>query len=159
MIEMKAKIGRPSLYTDELAQEICDKIASNSKGIKRLCNENSHWPNKTTIFTWLKNNSTFSDQYARAKKCQIETFVDEIIDIADDSSQDQVMNEQGNTVCNSEFIARSRLRIDTRKWLASKLVPRVYGKTMDETQELDARAKEELLKLRAELDAKYKREF
>jgi len=127
MEETKANTGRPSLYTDELAQEICNAIASNSKGMKKLCAENTHWPNKDTIFTWLKNKPEFSDQYARAKQCQIETFVDEIIEIADDSSQDQVINDHGASVRNSEFIARSRLRIDTRKWLAAKLVPKVYG--------------------------------
>lgn len=121
------KNGRPSDYTPELATEICEVIASSSKGLKRLCIDNSHWPNKDTIFTWLKNNHEFSDQYAHAKKCQIEAFIDEILEIADDSSHDFLVNEQGTTVCNNELIARSRLRIDTRKWLASKLVPKVYG--------------------------------
>lgn len=125
-IELK-KNGRPSTYTPELAKEICDTIASSSKGLKRLCGDNPHWPNKDTIFTWLKNNHKFSDQYAQAKRYQIETFIDEILEIADNSSQDSLINEHGTIVCNSEFIARSRLRIDTRKWLASKLVPKIYG--------------------------------
>ena len=119
--------GRPSSYSPELVKEICEVIASSSKGLKRLCVDNPHWPNKDTIFTWLKNNQEFSDQYAHAKRCQIETFIDEILEIADDSSQDVLVNEQGSISCNHEFIARSRLRIDTRKWLASKLVPKVYG--------------------------------
>ncbi len=63
------KQGRTSIYTKDLAQDICDKIASSSKGLKKLCAENAHWPNKDTIFTWLKNNSSFADQYARAKRC------------------------------------------------------------------------------------------
>ncbi|MDP1573604.1 MAG: hypothetical protein Q8L78_01530 [Coxiellaceae bacterium] len=121
------KTGRPSIYSAELAREICDKIASNSKGIKRLCAENPHWPNKDTIFSWLKNNSDFSDQYARAKRCQVEALVDDILEIADDASQDNTLNNQGDAVCNNEHIARSRLRIDTRKWMAAKLVPKVYG--------------------------------
>tara|TARA_R110002124_G_scaffold195516_3_gene362539 strand:- start:1366 stop:1800 length:435 start_codon:yes stop_codon:yes gene_type:complete len=129
---MVKKIGRPSLYSTELAKDICDKISSNSKGLKKLCAENAHWPNKDTIFTWLKKHPQFADQYAQAKRRQIETFVDEILEIADDSSHDQTTNAQGNVVCNSEFIARSRLRIDTRKWLASKLVPKVYGNIKDE---------------------------
>ena len=127
MAVIKEKIGRPTDYNNDLARDICDTIASTSKGIKRLCGENAHWPHKDTIFTWLKNYPDFSDQYAQAKRCQIETFIDEILEIADDTSHDHVINEQGNTVCDSEFIARSRLRIDTRKWLASKLVPKVYG--------------------------------
>lgn len=127
MTKTKVNRGRPTEYTPQLAAEICDTIASNSKGIKRLCNDNSHWPNKDTIFTWLKNYPEFSDQYAQAKRCQIETFIDEILEIADDTSQDFVVNEQGTTGCNHEYIARSRLRIDTRKWLAAKLVPKIYG--------------------------------
>lgn len=120
------QMGRPTKYSAELAKDICDKIAANGNGIKRLCAENPNWPNKDTIFTWLKNYPDFSDQYARAKQCQIEIFIDEILDIADDTSYDQIVNDQGHIVCNNEFIARSRLRIDTRKWLASKLVPKVY---------------------------------
>lgn len=120
-------MGRPSIYSQELADEICTKIASNGKGIKLLCAENPNWPNKDTIFMWLKNHPEFSDQYARAKQCQIEVFVDEILDIADDCSKDSYINAQGKKICDAEYIVRSRLRIDTRKWLASKLVPKVYG--------------------------------
>jgi len=82
----------------------------------------------------LANKPDFADKYARAKKCQIETFIDDILEIADDSSQDQMVNEQGSPVCRSEHIARSRLRIDTRKWLASKLVPKVYGSSKTENE-------------------------
>lgn len=119
--------GRPSVYTKELVKEICDSIASSSKGVMRLCAENPHWPNKDTIFTWIKNNDEFSDQYARAKRCQVESFIDDMIEIADDSSGDVTLNEHGGEVYNAERVARSRLRIDTRKWIACKLVPRVYG--------------------------------
>ena len=141
------KNGRPSDYTPELAKDICEVIASSSKGLKRLCNDNPHWPNKDTIFTWLKNNHEFSDQYAHAKRCQIETFVDEIIEIADDASQDVLVNEQGTMVCNHEFIARSRLRIDTRKWLASKLVPKVYGLPQKDSNATEPTLIEKLLGL------------
>lgn len=125
--KQKNKIGRPTNYTPELAKEICDTIASSSVGIKRLCKENANWPSHNTVYRWLANFSQFSDQYAQAKRNQIELLVDEILEIADDSSQDQVINAQGNLICNTELIARSRLRIDTRKWLAAKLVPKIYG--------------------------------
>lgn len=127
MPKIKNKPGRPTGYTPELANEICNSIASSSKGTKKLCKENQHWPCQDTLFAWLKNHPEFSEQYAQAKRCQIEVFIDEILDIADDSSHDELINEEGSLVCNSEFIARSRLRIDTRKWLAAKLVPKVYG--------------------------------
>ncbi len=64
---LKIKRGRPKQYTPELAQEICNVIASTSKGTKRLCEERSHWPCQDTLFTWLKTYADFSEQYARAK--------------------------------------------------------------------------------------------
>jgi hypothetical protein len=58
---------------------------------------------------------------------QAEFMAEDILDIADDDSKDIKYDEDGNESCNAEFVARSRLRIDTRKWLASKLAPKIYG--------------------------------
>ncbi|RUR11285.1 terminase small subunit-like protein [Legionella septentrionalis] len=156
----KKTVGRPTKYSPDIANKICEAIASNGKGVKKLCEENPDWPNKDTIFTWLKKYPEFSDQYARAKRCQVEVLADDILDIADDDSSDNLINDHGKMVCNLEFIARSRLRIDTRKWLASKLVPKTYGepRQLDEFQDKEA-LQEELLKLRAFLDNKYKKEY
>mgnify|MGYP000053022281 CR=1 FL=1 len=159
MTSKKRNTGRSTKYTELLADEICEVIAANGKGLQKLCIENPHWPNKDTIFSWIKNNQKFSDQYARAKKCQIEALVDEIIDIADDDSNDTIINEQGNRVLNKEYIARSRLRIDTRKWLASKLIPKVYGAVVDNSPEMDDTTRQELLALRAKLETEYEREY
>ena len=123
----KNKIGRPTDYNPELAKEICDVIASSSAGIKRLCKENSSWPSYNTIYRWLANYPEFRDQYAQAKKCQVELLVDELLDIADDNSNDCIVDAEGQPHFNNQAIHRARLRIDTRKWLACKLVPKVYG--------------------------------
>ena len=127
MTKIKSKRGRPTEYTQELADLICERIAIHGVGLKKLCEMYDDMPEKAAIRRWCIKHPEFGSQYARAKVQQIDTLVDEIIEIADDSSQDVMINEHGNRVCNSEFIARSRLRIDTRKWLASKLVPKVYG--------------------------------
>jgi hypothetical protein len=143
------KRGRPTDYTPKLVNEICTTIASSSKGISRLCKDNSSWPTKETIFSWLKTYGDFSDQYARAKRLQIEVLVDEIIEIADDSSQDNIINQQGQIICNNATINRARLRIDTRKWIASKLAPKIYGDKIDNTHSVDIISHEEALKLLA----------
>jgi hypothetical protein len=150
-------VGRPTLYTDKLAKEICDKIASSSKGTKKLCVEHPHWPCQDTLFTWLKAYPEFSEQYAQAKICQIELLVDEILEISDDASQDQYTNELGTLVANPPAIHRARLKVDTRKWLASKLVPKVYGNKID--IEGDNSMSEELRQLSADLEAKYTRDY
>lgn len=122
-----SKKGRPTIYSTKLAEEICNKISSTSNGLKKLCAENPHWPNRDTIFSWLKNNKDFSDLYVRAKRTQIECVVDELLEIADDDTKDCLVNAQGEIVFNSQAVQRARLKIDTRKWLACKLVPKVYG--------------------------------
>lgn len=127
------KRGRPTTYTPELVKEICDTIASSSKGTKKLCNENSHWPSQDSLFAWLKAFPEFSEQYAQAKRIQVEVLVDEILEITDDSSQDSFINDEGKRVPNKASIERARLKIDTRKWIACKLAPRVYGK-VDNTE-------------------------
>jgi hypothetical protein len=157
MTKIKSNRGRPSEYTVELAASICDVIASSSKGTKRLCAENSHWPCQDTLFTWLKKYPEFSEQYAQAKIGQIELLVDEILEISDDASQDQYVNELGTLVPNPPAIHRARLKVDTRKWLASKLVPKVYGNKID--IEGDNSMSEELRQLNADLEAKYTRDY
>ncbi len=122
-----SKLGRPSDYSQELADLICERIATHGVGLKKLCEMYGDIPEKITIRRWCIKDPQFRSQYARAKSLQIEALVDEIIEIADDATQDVIINEQGNKICNAEFIARSRLRIDTRKWLASKLAPKIYG--------------------------------
>lgn len=123
--------GRPTIYTDELADDICKKIANTSKGLIPLCKENPHWPDRSTIKEWILTKNGFSAKYAKAKMEQADFMAEEMVSIADDSSNDDEIryNEQGEpyTVVNSEHVARSRLRLDTRKWLASKLAPKVYG--------------------------------
>ncbi len=59
-------------------------------------------------------------------------WAEEIVDIADDATNDWMerRNEEGGVsavVADHEHISRSKLRVDSRKWIASKLLPKVYG--------------------------------
>jgi hypothetical protein len=137
------KLGRPTDYTPELAEQICDAIATNAMGLTRLSKKYDWFPDKDTIFQWRRKHKDFADRYAKAKQDQVEALVDEIIEISDDSSQDVLINDNGNVVANTEFIQRSRLRIDTRKWLASKLVPKLYGDRVQHAGDADQPIKHE----------------
>jgi hypothetical protein len=75
----KNKSGRPSLYTNELADEICIAILNGDKGIARLCKEHKHWPSKKTIFNWLNNNKDFQKKYGFAKQIQIDFLMDHLV--------------------------------------------------------------------------------
>jgi hypothetical protein len=73
---------------------------------------------------WLfdGNHDKFSEQYARAREAQAEIRADEITDIADGV-------EHGA----SEAVQAARLRVDARKWIAAKLLPKRYGDKMQHT--------------------------
>ncbi len=83
------------------------------------------------IYKWRIKHKDFAEMYAQAKRDQAEILIEEVREISDDTSRDTLLRQDKNgddyEVCNTEWIARSRLRVDTRKWLASKLIPKVYG--------------------------------
>lgn len=124
--------GRPTLYTEELATLICDRVASNACGLKKLCDKYDDLPDRDTINLWRSKYPEFSAQYAQAKLKQADLLADECLDIADESGRDTIVGEDGFETCNTEWINRCRLRIDTRKWLAAKLLPKQYGKAAEE---------------------------
>ena len=74
--KINQKGGRPPLYTNELADEICIAILNGDKGIERLCKEHKDWPSKKTIFNWLNKNKDFQRKYELAKQIQIDFLID-----------------------------------------------------------------------------------
>ncbi|TGT42834.1 terminase small subunit protein [Mesorhizobium sp. M8A.F.Ca.ET.165.01.1.1] len=123
--------GRPTIFTDELAITICERIAD-GKSLRSICLDDD-MPDRVTVHRWLLDpaHEAFCNQYTRARAMQADTHVDEMQDIADDGSNDYVTktNADGSTYdqVNSEHIQRSRLRIDTRKWVAERMQPKKYG--------------------------------
>lgn len=103
--------GRPSSYSDEMALYICEQLVT-GRSLRSICAEDDA-PDATTVFRWLDSQETFRQQYARARELQAERLAAETVEIADAAS-----NEDYNT---------ARLRVDARKWYASKLAPKVYG--------------------------------
>lgn len=133
-------------YSQEIANEICEAISTSSDGIRKLCKKNKHWPSMKTVFKWAIEHPEFGEQYAKAKNRQVHVWGEEIISIADNKSKDYYVDEKGNVKGNLEHINRSRLRIDTRKWLMCKLLPKVYGdKANDDKGSIDATLLEKLI--------------
>jgi len=106
--------GRPSDYTQELADEICSQLAEGIS-LRTVCKPDD-MPNKGTVFRWLRTQEGFSDQYAKAKADSADALLEDMLHIADDDKED---------------VQRSRLRVDVRKWAASKLKPKKYGDKLE----------------------------
>jgi hypothetical protein len=130
--EDKKKTGRPTDYNEDIAALICERVATSTMGLDRLCVMYDDMPVKSTVNLWRYKHPEFSTAYAQAKLFQADLLAEECLGIADDSTNDTVINEHGFEACNTEWINRCRLRIDTRKWLAAKLLPKQYGKAAEE---------------------------
>ena len=144
--EDKLKAGRPLEYTKEMGDFICELTSSTGYGLLKLTKLYPELPDKMTINRWRHRLPEFRDQYAMAKLEQADILAEECLEIADDDSHDiRVDPTTGFEVCNTEFIARSRLRIDTRKWLAAKLLPKLYGTIADDKKTVSETLVERLL--------------
>lgn len=95
-------------------------------------------PSIPTVTRWLADPrlAAFREMYYYARRVQAELLVDEIFEIADDTSKDwkPVYDKDGEEIGekpDNEAIQRSRVRIDTRKWFAAKMVPRIYGEKVE----------------------------
>ena len=122
-------MGRPSIFTDDLAATICRRIAD-GESLRSVCRD-ADMPGKATVLRWLDENEEFRDQYARAREAQADHFAEEILEIADDATNDFMDRKRKDgsleTVVDAENIQRSRLRVDARKWLMARMAPKKYG--------------------------------
>lgn len=121
--------GRPTGYTKELGKTICAHIMEGKT--LRVIEAIVGMPTKSMMLSWLPKFQVFQDQYRAAVDIRADLYgSEEIIEIADDGSNDFMEVHHGDSVSwktNGEAIARSRLRVETRKWLATKLLPKKYG--------------------------------
>jgi hypothetical protein len=136
----RALVAHPnSTFTWELARELCDYIAEGGS-LRSFCEQPGR-PQKRTVLRWLRENEVFRTQYARAREDQADHFFDEIQEIADDARNDFMDRQTRNgtiRVLDPEAVARSRLRIDARKWMAGKMRPKIYGEVETSTRVLTA---------------------
>ncbi len=109
--------GRPTLYTEALATEICERIAS-GESLRQICKRKG-CPCMGTILKWLmdEDKPSFVANYTRAREMQAELYSHQIAEIADETK----------TASSREQMESARIRIDARKWLAGKLRPKKYG--------------------------------
>jgi hypothetical protein len=130
------KIGRPRFeYSDELADKICLAISTSTYGLKQICQNKKDFPSATMIYSWLndKQYTYFQNCYARARELQMEMLADQIIELSD-RNREGITTTTGvgefgafNSETRADNYNRTRLQIDARKWLASKLHAKKFG--------------------------------
>nr|QQZ49037.1 hypothetical protein JKL49_17675 [Phenylobacterium glaciei] len=103
---------RPVVFDEALAEAVCARLAAGSQGLEAVCAA-SDLPSSATVYRWLADYPDFAAQYGEARRIQAHRMFDEARAIA--------------RAATTKSVAVAKLRIDTLKWQAAKLAPRVYG--------------------------------
>ena len=125
--EPKIKHRRPisQKRTPQLVKNILDAIVVDHLSVRKACKANGI--SDGTFLQWVADDNSLAEQYTKAMRVRTDTMAMEILDIVDDVAEDDIFDENGNRKANNEWINRSRLRMEGRKWIVSKLMPKKYG--------------------------------
>lgn len=99
------------------------------ESLRHICADDD-LPNRATVARWLAVNPEFRDQYATICEMRAEQYAEEIVSIADEAGTRAIVSDDGDDVMvafDATAVARNRLRVDARKWVSSKLLPKKYG--------------------------------
>jgi hypothetical protein len=126
--------GRPTIYTNDLAERICTELCT-GRTLKDVCRDDG-MPAESTVRHWAQEDrESFTARYRLAREIGYHAMADEILDIADDARNDWVArrkaNGEGEPMLDHEHVSRAKLRIDVRRWLLSKALPKIYGDRLD----------------------------
>ena len=123
---------KPSVkYSKTIFKQICDRIAT-GESLRKICREEGY-PSASAVVQWVMDDKdNCAKQYGKAREIQAHLMVEELFNIVDDDSGDVLfIKEDGTKVINKEFVARSRLKFDARRWSISKVLPKIYGDKLD----------------------------
>ncbi len=117
--------GRPSVYSSELIDVICERIAC-GESLRKIC-EDECMPDRSTVIRWLSKDDNFATKYARAREIQAHVWVDDMYETA--KSQPERNSITGTL--DSASVTHIRNQVATMQWLAAKLNPKKYGDRVD----------------------------
>ena len=155
----KPLVGRPTLYSEELADYIVDKVASSAVGLKQMCSDDDMMPDHSTVNLWRWKYPEFSARYQLAKQHQTYLMGEDCEEIAKEVAY--ISDHNGSQKVDPGFIASRRLIVDTKKWHASKLAPTIFGdrKAVEALQNENEQLKAELMEQRTKLQEKSTKEY
>ena len=115
------------MYSVIQIQDIKKKVLqsiSEGKSLNEIQKTNGI-PDSNIIYTWLNKDTQFKDNYVRAREEQALYYAEKIQDVI------QVLKDSDKP--SREVTDIARLEIDSLKWIASKLLPKLYGSSQNQT--------------------------
>jgi hypothetical protein len=105
--------GRPQEVVPKRLASTIIKLVSEGRSLNSICKQEPGMPaHPSTVLRWCRKDDDFGKAYARARQMGFELMADELLEIAD---------------ANNVDTNRDRLRVDTRKWIMAKMLPKVFG--------------------------------
>ena len=124
---------------DKIFKKIFDSL-SKGEALRNILKEEC-FPSTVTFYKWIDDDDDKAKQYARACEDRADAIFEDILDIADNGEDDVIEMDLGDGLVvektNNEVIQRSKLRVDARKWMLSKMNPKKYGDKIDHTTDGD----------------------
>ena len=153
------KLGRPTTYTEEMADYIIDKVASSAVGLKLMCATDDKMPDQSTVNLWRWKYPDFSARYQLAKQHQTCLVSENCEELSEERLY--YYDSAGEKRVDQGFTASQRLIIDTKRWHTGKLNPTVFGdrKAVEQLQGENEAIKAELMALKLQLAESNKKEY
>lgn len=122
-------MGRPTSYSEKVAELICNRLAG-GESLNVIC-QDARLPARSTIYVWLtRDTEGFQDKYARAREAQTHFMADEILEISDRERLGERVTTKADGGVETvivDQVDRSRLQVDSRKWLMARMAPKKWG--------------------------------
>jgi hypothetical protein len=127
--------GRPTNYTPEIGEYVAEQL-SLGRSLKNIVDTaRAQDPNFPDYSSFLKfacdPDHHFFEIHRFGRELQWRRYAEQVVEISDDATNDYMVQEgkdgEMSWKINGEHIQRSRLRVDTRKWLLSRVLPKEYG--------------------------------
>jgi len=135
-IEYNKIYGDIMSYNQFLADKVCRLVATDTRPLKDILKSDPSLPHVNTVYMWRLDNSDFRDKFLDARRAQAQIIIDEILELADDPAN-----------CEPEVLGWSKERIKTRQWLATKLLPKIYGEKQQTESTVTVRHEDDLKNL------------
>jgi len=133
-------MGRPSVYSEEVANDICTRLGL-GQSLRKICLDED-MPSLRSVMNWLTTKPDFLQQYTRAREIQAETQFDELIDIVDQPPElARIVDKNGELIevkFDSSYVQWMKLRVDTRKWTAARMAPKKYAEYRAPEEKVDS---------------------
>jgi hypothetical protein len=154
--------GAPTKYNEALADKICELISTHTCGYQQLINmyPDLKLPSQQAVYLWKHRRPGFALKYFEAKRQQSELMLHEM-DAMTPGEIGRYVDNDGNERVDAPTVALLTAKLNNRKWMASRLLPKVYGdrKEVEEKIEENLELKKQLAELRAQLDAQNKKDY